>query len=137
MIRRNINNIKEKLVGATGSLSGVASILGSWQVCHNVCLGLIAILGLIGITIIGMPLLFFTKVAVPFWIIALVLLGVILYFYFSRHCVSKNLIFINSGLIIAGTPFQFVQNYQLYLWIIGGILIFIGLVLFIRGRWKH
>lgn len=132
-----INNIKERLVGATGSLSGAASILGSWNVCHNVCLGIITILSLIGITITGMPLLFLTKVAIPLWIVALILLGIVLYFYFKKHCISKNLIFINSGLIIAGTPFESVQQYQLYLWIIGGILVLTGITLFIIGRRKN
>lgn len=131
-----VKYIKEKLIGSIGSLSGATSIIGSWQVCHNLCLGIIAVLGLIGITITGMPLLFFTKIAVPFWIIALVLLGVVLYFYFKKHCISKNLIFINSGLIIAGTPSQFIQDYQLYFWIVGGALVFAGLFLFIKGWLK-
>ena len=132
-----IKNIKEKLVGATGSLSGAASILGSWNVCHNVCLGIIAVLGLIGITITGMPLLFLTKVAIPFWIIAVILFVIILYFYFKKHCISKTLIFINSGLIIAGTPFEPLQTYQLYFWIVGGALVIMGILFFIIGRRKH
>src|SRR3989338_976335 len=107
-----IKNAKEKLVGATGSLSGAASILGSWQVCHNVCLGIIALLGLIGITVVGMPLLFFTKIAIPAWLIAVALLAVVVWLYFNKHCLSKNLIMLNSGLIIAGIPFQQLQKFS-------------------------
>ena len=41
-----IKNIKEKFIEAGGSVSGIASVLGSWQVCHNVCLGIVAVLAL-------------------------------------------------------------------------------------------
>lgn len=129
-----IKNTKEKLIGATGSVSGAASILGSWQVCHNVCLGIIALLGLIGITVVGMPLLFLTKIAVPIWIIAVVLLALTIWIYTSRKCISKNLIIFNSGLIIAGTPFQQVQQFSLYFWTIGGVLAAIGISLFIKEK---
>ena len=62
------NFITEKAATLSSSFSGALSFLGGYQVCHNVCLGIIALLSLIGITIVGMPLLFLTKVAIPFWI---------------------------------------------------------------------
>jgi len=126
--------MNEKMIGATGSISGAASILGSWQICHNLCLGLIALLGLVGITLTGMPLLFFTKIAVPLWGIAIVLLGVVLYFYHTKNCVSRNLLLINAGLIIAGTPFQALQEFQILFWIVGGLLVIIGSGLFIKEK---
>jgi hypothetical protein len=130
------NTITEKIAGATGSISGATSILGSWQVCHNICLGLIALLSVIGVTLTGMPLLFFTKIAIPMWIVALMLLGVVLYFYFAKHCISKNLILVNSGLIIAGTPFKFVHPYKIYLWIIGGSLVILGVGFFLKEKFS-
>ena len=134
MAKMSVKDIKEMAIGTTGAISGATSILGSWQICHNLCLGLIAILGVIGITLTGMPLLFFTKIAVPFWIIAVALFCLILYFYFSKHCISKSLLFFNSGLIIAGTPFQVAQRYQLWFWSIGASLAIIGVVLYIKGK---
>lgn len=128
--------IGEKAVGVTGSLSGAASILGSWQVCHSVCLGLIALLSLIGITLTGMPLLFLTKIAVPLWLIAVALLAVVAYFYFRMHCISKNLILVNSGLIIAGVPFKTLQQYQQVFWVIGGGLALAGIALYVKGKMK-
>lgn len=128
--------IREKAVGVTGSVSGAASVLGSWQVCHNVCLGLIALLSVMGITLTGMPLLFLTKVAVPLWLIAVALLGVVMYFYVNRHCISKNLILFNSGLIIAGVPFKALQQYQQPFWVVGGGLALAGIALYIKGRVK-
>ncbi len=125
-----------KAAGAAGSVSGAASILGSWQVCHSVCLGLIALLSVIGITVTGMPLLFLTRVAVPLWLVAVALLGVVAYFYFRRHCISRNLMLFNSGLIIAGTPFQAVQQYQQAFWIIGGSVALAGIALFAKDKMK-
>ncbi len=130
------SGIEEKAAGAVGGVSGAASILGSWQVCHSVCLGLIALLSVIGITLTGMPLLFLTKIAVPLWLVAVALLGVVAYFYFKRRCISKNLMLLNSGLIIAGIPFQTVQLYQPAFWVIGGGLALAGIALYVKGRVK-
>ena len=130
-------NLKEKLIGATGSVSGAASILGSWQICHNVCLGLIAALSLIGITIAGMPLLFLTKIAVPVWSIAVILLIITIAIYLKKPCISRNLIIINLGLIIAGVPFQSLQKFSVFFWTIGGIVAIIGIFLFIKDKMKR
>ena len=127
-------NLKEKLIGATGSVSGAASILGSWQICHNVCLGLIAALSLIGITIAGMPLLFLTKIAVPVWSIAVILLIITIAIYLKKPCISRNLIIINLGLIIAGVPFQSLQKFSVFFWTIGGIVALIGISFFIKDK---
>ena len=131
-----MKNVKEKIVSATGSISGAASILGSWQICHNICLGLIALLSLVGITVVGMPLQFFTEIAVPMWLTAAGLLIVTILIYLKKPCISKNLIIVNSGIIIAGVPFQPFQQYSLFLWIIGGAVVATGIYLFIRDRAK-
>src|SRR3989338_9568996 len=127
-----IKNMKEKIIEATGSVSGIASILGSWQVCHNICLGIIALLSIIGITVVGMPLLFLTKIAVPIWTVAVILLLVTIVIYMNKKCISKNLIILNSGLIIAGTPFQPLQKFSILFWTVGGILVLTGVSFFIK-----
>ena len=129
-----IKRIKEKIIGTTGSISGAASILGSWQICHNICLGIIALLAILGITVVGMPLLFLTKLAIPFWTIAFVLLLIIIGIYIKKKCISKNLIMFNSGLIIAGIPFQFLDSFRILLWIIGGILVITSTSIFIKNK---
>ena len=129
-----IKNIKEKLIEATGSVSGATSILGSWQVCHNLCLGLIALLGIIGIAVIGMPLMFLTRIAVPFWIAAFILLLVAISFYIKKRCISNRLIMFNSGLIIAGIPFQPLQGFSTFFWLVGGILSIAGISLFVKDK---
>ncbi|HLC60685.1 MAG TPA: hypothetical protein VJJ52_04605 [Candidatus Nanoarchaeia archaeon] len=129
-----IKNIKEKFIGATGSISGAASVMGSWQICHSLCLGLIALLGIIGITVTGMPLLFLTKVAVPLWTIAVLLLIVTIIVYVQRKCISRNLIIFNAGLILAGTPFQSVQKFSIYFWVIGGLIAALGVFWYVKDK---
>ena len=130
----NTKNIREKSVGVIGSVSGTASILGSWQICHSLCMGLIALLGLVGITVTGMPFLFLTTIAVPLWIIAVILLGITALLYIKKKCISKNLIILNSGIILAGTPFNQIDNYRAVFWIIGGAIALSGIALMIKDK---
>jgi len=117
-------NIKERLLGASGSVSGALGFLGGYQVCHNVCMGLITLLTLLGITVAGMPLLFLTKVAIPFWIAAIALLLIALILNYKKIIkISDKIILLNSGLIIAGIPFQQVQQFNYIFWIVGGALV--------------
>jgi hypothetical protein len=82
--------IKEKFTGIAGSISGITSVLGSWQICHNLCLVVITVLSIIGITLIGMPLMFLETIALPFWIIAFVLLMITITIYIKNKCILKN-----------------------------------------------
>ncbi|MBI4595944.1 MAG: hypothetical protein HY730_06145, partial [Candidatus Tectomicrobia bacterium] len=115
--------MKEKLAGAASSASGITSILGSYQVCHNLWVSAMALLGVLGITVAGMPLLFLTKVALPFWIIARLLFIVTLGLYVKKHCISRKLLIFNLGLITIGMPFQSLQSYSSLFWLMGGALV--------------
>ena len=130
-----IKNIKERIVSAAGSISGVASIFGSWQLCHSICLGLIALLSLIGISIVGMPLLFLTKIAVQIWLFAVALLSLAVILYIKKKCISLKMIIFNTGVIIAGVPFQPLQG-TIFVWVIGGLIASIAIVLFIKDKLK-
>ena len=129
-------NVKEKAISVSSGVSGAVSLLGGYQVCHNICLGIITLLSIIGITVVGMPLLFLTKVAVPFWIVAFLLLMITLFFYYKKKCISKKLILFNSGLIIAGIPFKQVQNFSIIFMITGGLFVLCAFYLFINGKFK-
>ena len=126
--------IKERLVGRAGSVAGAASILGNYQLCHTVCLWIISLLALLGITIVGMPLLFFQKIAIPMWTIATVLLIISFIIYLKMKCISRNMLLFNVGVIIAGTPFQQVRQYTTYFWIVGGILMAASILFYIREK---
>ncbi|MBI2558518.1 hypothetical protein HYW20_04300 [Candidatus Woesearchaeota archaeon] len=131
-----MSSAKEKILGASGSLTGILSFLGGYQVCHNACLALIALLTFLGFAVAGMPLLFLTKVAVPFWIAAVLLLAVMLVLKHKSiiHLSNKMLLF-NSGLIIAGIPFQQLQQFNYVFWIIGGILVASSAILYFCSRY--
>ena len=113
------NSVTEKMAGGASTASGALSFLGGWQVCHNICLGLIGLLALIGISVEGMPLEFLQAYATPLWVIALALLAVTGYMYAKHKCVSKNMLAANTGLIIAATPFPEADPFRIGLWIIG------------------
>ena len=129
--------IKEKILGVSGSLTGTLSFLGNYSVCHNVCMALAAFLTFLGFSVAGMPLLFLTRVAIPFWVAAVSLLIIMLALNYKKivHLSSKMLLF-NSGLIIAGIPFQLVQLFDYIFWIIGGVLVILSAWWFIYDKIK-
>lgn len=126
--------LKQRMVGITGSLSGVTSVLGSWQVCHTICLGLVGALGLIGITISGMPLFFLTTIAVPVWSMAAFLLAITVYLHVRKKCLPRSLLLFNSGILIAGIPFASLSQSRPVFWIVGGLIAAGGVALFIRQK---
>ena len=131
------SNIKEKLLGASGSISGGLSVLGSYQVCHNVCMGLLSLLTLLGFTVAGMPLLFLTRIAIPFWTVAVMLLiTMILLKYAKKMNISGKPLLLNSGLIIAGIPFQQLRQFNYIFWITGGILVLSSVGWYFFDRFK-
>lgn len=133
--KSNSKTHKERFLSVFSGLSGSLSFLGGWQVCHNLCLGIIALLSLIGITIVGMPLLFLNQYAVYFWSIAVLLLIPTLILYWkNRKCMSIKLILFNIGIVIASIPFASLKAYQLIFWIAGGILILSGIWIFLKSR---
>ena len=133
--RNNGKPHKEKFLSLFSGLSGGLSFLGGWQVCHNLCLGIIALLSMIGIAVVGMPLLFLTQYAVYFWSIAVLLLVPTLIMYWkNRKCMSNKLILFNVGIVIASMPFASLQAYQIAFWFIGGILIASSIWMFLKSR---
>lgn len=126
--------LREKLLNLVTGISSVFSFLGGWQVCHNLCLGIVTLLSLIGITFAGMPLFFLTKISVPLWIIAFVLMLITVIFYIKKKCISYKLILFNSGLIIIGIPFQALQDFKLVFWVVGGTIIILSIVLYFKDK---
>ena len=135
MKSRKDSFVKERFTSLSSSFSGSLSFLGGWQICHNLCLGIIAALSLIGITIVGMPLMFLTQYAVYFWLIAaLFLVPTLIMYWKNRKCMSRNLLLANIGIIIAAIPFDFLQSYNLLFWAIGGMLIGISIFSHIKNK---
>ncbi|MBI4174713.1 MAG: hypothetical protein HY517_03635 [Candidatus Aenigmarchaeota archaeon] len=127
------NEKKGKALSAASGVSGGLGLLGGWQICHNLCLGIIALLSAIGITVAGMPLLFLTQYAVYFWSAAVLLLVPTVFMYLkNRKCMPMKLILFNIGIVTASVPFW--QQHQIIFWAAGGILIFYSVYLFARHR---
>jgi hypothetical protein len=101
------------------STSGFLSILGGWQICHNICLGLLAILSSIGIVLSGMPLLFLNQYAVYIWSFALAMFLVSIAFYAKFRMPEKHLLAFNLAMLTAGVPFGEVQDSIQLFWAIG------------------
>lgn len=131
------NHKKDKYFSYLSSLSGVSGAFSSYQVCHSICLGIIALLSLIGITLTGFPLLFLLKIALPLWSIALVLFGVSIILYIKhKDCMPKNLLIFNFGAIIVGIPFENLAFLRAYFFIIGFSIIIFSLYLIIKKRFE-
>lgn len=129
--------LKDKLVGVAGTASATTSILGGYQVCHTVCMSVIALLSMIGITVVGMPLMFLTKLAVPFWTLGIIFLsGMALLTYTKKMRFSQNILLANAGLLLAGTPFQALQSFQTLFWLIGGAFVVTSIILTLQSRGK-
>lgn len=128
---------KESVFGYTGTVSGGASILSSYTICHQVCLGLIALLSIVGITVAGMPLAFLSKYTMFFWGLGAAMMGItaILYF-FHPHCISGRLLSANAGFLIAGLPFEAFLKYQRFLWTAGVAIVISTLALWLWDKRK-
>ena len=123
---------KTKIFSLFSGISGGLSFLGGWQICHSLCLTVIAILSAIGITVAGMPLLFLTQYAFYFWAIALILLVPTIFMYKNKACMSKNLILFNIGIIVFSIPF--LQEISLVFWLGGGITVLYSIYNFMKSR---
>ena len=128
------NHKKEKYVSYFSSLSGSSGVFSSYQVCHSICLGVIALLSLIGITLVGLPFLFLQKWALPLWTIALLLFGISIILHIKHKHMSRNLLIFNLGAIIVGIPFEYLAFLKAYFFAIGFSIIIFSLYLIIKKR---
>ena len=112
--------------------SGAASVLGSWQICHNICLALVAGLSLLGITLTGMPLGSLAEYAVIIWSVAVVALAATIGLYLWRRCVSQGLLVLNAGLVVAGTPW--LPQIVILWYILGAMITAAGAAILIKER---
>jgi hypothetical protein len=103
-----IPTLSPRFVSRGSSVSGCASILGSWQICHNLCMSLVAALTTLGFAIQGMPLLFLNRWQKPLWMVALAFFGALLLLRFVTRMrfITRRSVFGNAGLMLAGLPFD-------------------------------
>ncbi len=126
---------EEKVAGAVSTASGVTSFLGSYNICHAICMAVIGVLAGLGIIITGFPLAFLVELSPYLWSIALASLAATIFFY-SRHraCISPHLLVMNAGILLAAFPFT--AN-AIFFWITGGGLALSALFFYLAERnWR-
>src|SRR3990167_8309259 len=110
---------KDNKPGRAGSIAtgttGAASIISAHNVCHAVCLGVVAVLSVFGIAVSSTALMFLQDYNMLFWTMGILflLLSLVMYAKFGK-CISTRLIIFNAGLVVAGTPF--IPALQLVFW---------------------
>lgn len=121
-------HIRTSWLSRGSRISGCASVLGSWQICHNVCTSLIVALATVGIAVQGMPLLFLNKLQWPLWIAAVALFAVLVLVRVGTRmrCITTRGVVGNAALLFAGLPFEglWVSNAR-----IAGLVIVLGVLL--------
>ena len=130
--------LKTRLLGSGGTTSGVLGGIGSiHNVCHSLCMALVSILAVFGISMNILPLMFLQTYQMYFWLGALVFTLASLHFYLQQRlhvARDRNLLFINVGLLLFGLPFHQLADYMDFFRFAGGSLAIIGLFLILFGK---
>lgn len=125
-------------ISAFGTTSGILGGIGSiHNVCHSLCVTIVSILAIFGITTSILPLMFLQTYRMYFWMGALVFTTTSFYFYLKqKHKVirDRNLLIINTGLLIFGLPFPQLADYMDFFRFLGGSLVISGILLFLFGK---
>src|SRR3989344_5269290 len=126
-------NRRGKVVGSVGAVSGSGGIISAHNVCHAVCLGVVAVLSVFGIAVSSTALMFLQDYNMLFWTMGVffLLLSLLLYARFGK-CISTKMIVFNAGLVLAGTPFFPAQ--QVIFWTAGFFIAAIVAFIYTKNR---
>ena len=141
MPKSNLKKAKTGKYASAGATAFTTLGITAHNFCHYLCLGVVAMLTIAGVSVVGMPLMWLEDYAVYFWLMGLVFLGVSFYLLYTRpFCISRNAIMANSGLLVAAVPLKNVIGEPIYLfWIIGGVIFGYAAFLYLRKltvKWK-
>ena len=133
-VKKNKNNrAKGRFAGYFGIVSGSGSIISAHNVCHAVCLGVVAVLSVFGLAVSSTALMFLQDYNILFLTMGILflLLSLVMYAKFGK-CISTRLIIFNAGLVVAGTPF--IPALQLVFWAAGFSIAIFVLAVYIKER---
>lgn len=138
-MRTKVIALKARLFEGGGTTSGLFGAIGSvHNVCHSLCVTVVSIAALFGITMNILPLMFLQTYQTYFWWAALVFTAISFYFYFRqmhRRTFDRNLLIINFGLLTFGLPLSgWLADYMDIFRFFGGTLALSGLFLLIFGK---
>jgi len=131
----NRKDFKSKVVGVSGSVSGAGSVISAHNVCHALCLGVVAVLSVFGIVVASDVLMFLENFALTFWSMGLFFLAIsLLLLYKYGKCISQKLILANAGLLTIGVPFPSLQAYSLVFYTFGGFIVATSFGWYLRDK---
>lgn len=127
-------NSRGNFAGIFGSVSGVGSVISAHNICHTLCLVVVAVLSVFGIMASSNILMFLEDYNLLFWSMGIFFLAIslLLYFRFGR-CISEKLILANTGLLVIGIPFPPLQS-SIVAWLVGGSVVLASIGWFLKER---
>lgn len=139
MIKTSVFSLRSRLFGSGGTASGVLGGIGSvHNVCHSLCVSIVSIAALFGITLNILPLMFLQTYQLYFWRAAFIFTIASLYFYLKQKHKSvfdRNLLLINYGMLTFGLPLSgFLADYSDFFRFIGISLAVAGVFLLTFAR---
>lgn len=122
---------KSTVLGSAGSVSGLSSMIGSAQACHNICVSGFSTLSAAGAAFSTVPL-FLQKAAIPFWLVGITLYVILLWLFVFRTGVKHAFLLFNGGILLAGFPFITSK----FFFAVGALLAVAGLLWLLWGKFS-
>jgi len=130
MKKRKQKNEK-KIFGIASGVSGAGSVISAHNVCHTICLAVVAFLSVFGIIVSSDILMWLQDYNLFFWSMGMIFLGIsLVLLYIKGNCISKKMIFLNIGLLVIGFPF--LQNW--FVWIPGILVVLFSIGWYLRDK---
>ncbi len=121
----------KKIFGIAGGVSGAGSVISAHNVCHALCMAVVAFLSIFGIIVSADVLMWLQDYNLFFWSMGTVFLGMsLILLYIKGNCISKKMIVLNVGLLIIGFPF--LQNW--IIWAPGILVVLFSIGWYLRDR---
>ena len=117
--------------GIAGGVSGAGSVISAHNICHAVCLAVVAFLSIFGIIVSSDVLMWLQDYNLFFWSMGIIFLGIsLVLLYIKGDCISKKMIVLNVGLLIIGFPF--LQNWLI--WVTGILISLFSICWYLRDK---
>jgi len=124
----------ERVFGLAGGVSGAGSVISAHNVCHALCMAVVAFLSVFGIIVSSDILMWLQDYNLFFWSMGMIFLGVsFVLLYLKGNCISKKMIVLNIGLLIIGFPF--LQNW--FVWTPGILISLFSVGWYMRDRFFY
>lgn len=123
------------VTGVFGGVSSTGSIISAHNVCHALCLAVVATLSVFGIIVSSDVLMFLENYNLLFWSMGMIFFALSIFLY-TRYpgCMSKKLLLANSGLLLIGIPFSIIKNFSLLFWSLGTGIVSLSVIWYVDNK---